>query len=211
MSRIPVIIIGNGGHAHVIFDTLKMNGINVLGITGVNVTDISDVARYLGQDQSIHSYSCDSVVLANGIGSIGNASRREEIFNIFSKKSYRFITVKHQNAIISSNVTLGQGSQIMAGAVLQARSKIGDNVIINTGARIDHDCTIGNHSHIAPGAVLCGQVRVGNRVHIGAGATIIQDITIGDNCIIGAGAVVIRDIPANKKVFGVPGKIHGEI
>ena len=42
----------------------------------------------------------------------------------------------------------------MAGVVINAGTKIGENVIINTGAIVEHDCIIDHHGHIATGARL---------------------------------------------------------
>jgi len=95
----------------------------------------------------------------------------------------------------------------MAGAVVQAGCRIGENVIVNTRASIDHDCDIEAHAHVAPGAVLSGCVHVGERAHIGAGATVIQGLTIGAGAIVGAGAVVVDGIPDGVTVVGVPARI----
>ena len=139
--------------------------------------------------------------LANGVGSIGDGTRRR-VFERMKAAGYAFAHVEHPAATIAlAGVSLGEGAQIMAGAVVQPGVCIGADAIVNTRAAIDHDCVIGDHAHIAPGAVLCGEVVVGDDTHIGAGAVLIQGRRIGTGCLIGAGATVLRDVPDRMIVY----------
>jgi len=213
----PIIILGAGGHARVLADALLPLEISVFTDSNpLKVDSPLHHAAVLGGDDVALAYSPDDIQLVNGVGSVGIAIGKKgaaldtlgrvTLFKRFRAAGYRFLNVIHPSAIIAPDVALGEGVQIMAGAVLQTGTSIGDNTIVNTRASIDHDCHIGAHVHIAPGAVLSGGVTVGDYVHVGAGATIVQGIHIGANCMIAAGAVVIRDIPAGESVIGVPAK-----
>lgn len=205
----PVVIIGAGGHARVLISTLKALQRGIVGILHPDETMIGqtiDGIPVIGNDEKICEYAPDAVELVNGIGSTSSTTKRHDIFETFKKDGYSFATIEHLAALIADNVKLGEGVQIMAGAIIQTGCIIGNNTIINTGAIIDHDCIIGDHVHIAPGAVLSGGVKIGALTHVGTGATIIQGAEIGGNSLIGAGAVVIRDVPAGKKVIGNPAK-----
>lgn len=140
--------------------------------------------------------------LVNGIGSLPCKKLRQELFAQYKRAGFEFLSVVHPSVVMGAGVTLGEGVQIMAGAIVQADTTIGDNSIINTGALVDHDCVIGNHVHIAPGAVISGGVNIGEGVHIGTGASIIQGLTIGAGAVIGAGTVVVKDVSAQYKIIG---------
>lgn len=183
-----VIIIGAGGHAKVLQNTLKLMGRTVL--------------HALEEDQLIQKFSPDEIELVNGIGSIKNVSLRKKVFEKFTALGYQFAPVIHPTATIANDVTLGVGVQIMAGAILQSAVHLADNVLINTGAILDHECIVGNHCHIATGAVFSGKVTLQDNVHIGTGSIVIQGITIGENSILGAGSVVYKNIPPGSKVYG---------
>lgn len=206
----PIIVLGGGGHAKVVIEALLRSGAQLLGVTD------ADPARHgstllgvpvLGDDAVVLTQRPEAVLLANGLGSTGLPQRRREIFERFSALGYVFISVVHPSAVVSSEVTLGEGAQIMAGAVLQPGCRIGANSIVNTRAAVDHDCLIGAHVHLAPGVTLSGSVTVGELTHIGTGATVIQGIAIGPRAVVAAGAVVVANIAPATTVRGVPARV----
>ena len=158
-------------------------------------------------DEEVRRYSPEKISLVNGIGSVGDTRLRRDIFLKFKSWGYSFLSVLHPSAVISDWASMGEGVQVLAGAVLGPGSIAGDNVIINTRSAVDHDCRLGNHVHIAPGAVLSGMVMVGDGSHIGTGAVVKQGISIGKNSVIGAGSVVVRDIGDGVVAYGCPARI----
>ncbi len=200
-----VIVIGAGGHAQVVIDALQCAGETVLGVT---VSNIDDTLRrvlnvpVLGTDTVIEQYDAKQIQLANGVG----GKDREQIFKNLKGRGYQFCQVLHPSAVIAGSARLGEGVQVMAGAVVQPMVMIGDNSLINTRASVDHDCVISDHSHIAPGCTICGAVRIGDRCHIGAGSTIIESLSIEANVFVAAGATVCENIPSGALVGGTPAR-----
>lgn len=190
-------LFGASGHAKVIKDIIEASG-NQVG--------------YL-YDDSPHSMELHgapvlkaSEVKVTGpiIISIGSNSVRKTIANRYSIDYRKAI---HPSSIISPCATIGIGTVVMQGAIIQSDVKIGKHCIINTGASIDHECEIGDFVHISPHATLCGNVHVGEGSWIGAGAIVIPGIKIGKWCTIGAGSVVTKDIPDNVVACGNPCRI----
>jgi UDP-perosamine 4-acetyltransferase len=204
-SKYPVIVIGGGGHARVCMDVLHQQNIKCLGYTDLKPNSQSQEC-YLGLDEIVFKFSPDEVQLINGIGKIGHDSGRKEIFKRFKECGYKFADLIHPSTIISTNVKLGEGIQIMAGCVIQTGVHIGNNTIVNSRVVLEHDCRVGDHTHISPGVIVCGGCFVGEHVHIGAGATIIQGIEVENDSLIGAGATVIRKVRSHSTVYGVPAK-----
>ena len=204
----PVIIIGAGGHARVLFDCLRLQGVNVLGMLDKAGAENGNFALpIIGDDNAISEYPSDTVELVNGLGSVGNMNLRTSIFLRFKKLGYRFRSVIHPSAIIAHDCELGEGVQVFAGAVINTGTKIAADTIVNTGAIVDHECIVGSHVHIAPGCTLSGGIHIGDGTHIGTGTKIIQGISIGNRALVAAGSVVVKNVPDGKKVMGVPARI----
>jgi len=110
----------------------------------------------------------------------------------------------HPRATVARSATLGAGTVLMAGCVVNSDSRVGENVIINTGATVDHDCVIGDGVHIGPGAHICGGVTVGEGALIGVGASVIPQRRVGRFATVGAGSAVIADVADGDTVAGVP-------
>lgn len=147
----------------------------------------------------LNGSNVNTVSLVNGVGHLPNEKNRERIFNNYKHRGYYFLSLIHPDAYVDQTVRLDEGIQIMAGAVIQADTFVGKNVIINTRASIDHDCLIEDYVHIAPGAVLCGNVIVKMRAFIGSGAIVIQGIEIGEEACIGAGTSIVRNVQARQR------------
>jgi UDP-perosamine 4-acetyltransferase len=199
----PIVILGGGGHACVVIDALRCAGHTIAGVIDpkaeVAETLPEDIA-WLGKDLS--TARPGEVQVAIGVGSIdvGDKNLRPKVFGEAKAGGFEILSVRHPSAIVADDVELGEGSQIMAGAILQPGVRLGVNCIVNTGASLDHDCWIGDHVHIAPRAVLSGAVVVGDGSHLGTGAIVIQCIRIGSEAMIAAGAIVTRDVSARARV-----------
>jgi UDP-perosamine 4-acetyltransferase len=199
-----LVVLSAGGHARVIIEALRSRGARPTAVTDRDATRVGSFLEgipIIGSDENILAMKADSVELANGLGnrasraSPGLAARRE-LFGRFAALGYGFPVISHLSAVIASDVSPGEGAQVMAGAVIQPGARIGRNVLVNTRAVVEHDCQIGDHSHIAPGAVLCGRVSVGEGTHVGAGAIILGGVSLGVGSVVAAGAVVARDVAA---------------
>lgn len=185
-------------------ECLESEGIELLGyIAPESGGSLADV-RWLGDDEALVKLDRSATVLVNGIGSANSPRLRKEVYEAARREGFDFRNVIDANANVKGSARLGNGVQILSGALIGTSVILEDNVIINTGAIIDHDSIVGAHSHISPGAVLAGEARVGDVTHVGLGARVIQGVTIGSNCTIGAGAVVVRDVPESSVAVGVP-------
>lgn len=199
MSK-SVVIIGSSGHGKVIADIIVNSGNAVVGF----LDDSDDVQGkaiigfpVLGKISDYTNYKDCEFVIA-----VGNPYIREKIANELPVKWH---TAIHPKAIISSlDVEIGEGTVIMANAVINPSVKIGKHCIVNTGAIVEHDNILEDFVHLSPNVTLAGIVKVGKSTHIGAGSCTKQVIDIASNCIIGAGSVIVRDITESGTYVGVP-------
>ncbi len=209
----PVIVIGGGGHAGRLIHFLQLLKRQVLFVTDSNPqargTRIEGV-EVRGDDEAIFEHPPDVVEIVNGIGSANIPKIRRKVFVRFREEGYRFASVVHPSAVIASSAMLGEGVQVMAGAVIDHNVVVGNNSLVNTRTSISHDCVIGEHVHVASGATVCGNVGLGNMTLVGAGATIIQGVQVGERALIGAGSLVLGAVEDGTVVLGVPARPRGD-
>ncbi len=198
------IIIGAGGHGQVVADVFMQSKRNITGFfdsryqaKGKTVLGL----EILGSEKDWSKYPDTEFIVA-----IGSNQTRRRIFEHLLREGAPITTAIHPTAILGTDVTIGRGSQVIAGAIVNIGTQIGENCIINTGCTVDHHNVIGAHCHIAPGVNLAGNVTVGNGSFIGIGATVLPGVTIGADVTVGAGAVVNRDIPDGATAVGVPAR-----
>lgn len=206
MAKTPILLmIGGGGHARALQEILLEAGHELAGYVAPSDAGLALVgALERLSDEQVLALDPESVLLINGLGSVGDLSLRASVFEKFKAAGFNFLQTTAQTSHVSDSASVVEGVQVMHMAVVHSDATVDDNTIINTGAIVEHHNVIGAHCHIAIGAVLSGNVTVGERTHIGANATILQGVKIGSNCIIGAGAVVLHDVPDNHTAVGVP-------
>lgn len=205
MSR-QIFLLGGGGHGRVVLDALLSRGANVAGILDHNlkVSDQVFGVSVLGSDIFLEQAAPTDVLLVNGLGANPYVRNRKRLFENMKARGFLFDSVRHPSVVVGRECEFGEGSQIMAGVVLQNRISIDVNAVINTCASIDHDCVLGAHTFVSPGVILCGDVRVAESVFIGAGAVVLPGIQIGANAVVGAGAVITKAVPSGSVVAGTP-------
>ncbi len=197
-----VVILGAGGHGKVIADCITQSGDTVCGFFDDDES-IGDTFAGFPVYHKISEYDsveCDSYVIA-----IGNANTRKRVAE--SMPGVKWYTCIHPSAVIADDVTIGEGTVVLAGAVINPGASIGKHCIINTSSIVEHDNVLEDYVHVSVGATLTGTVHVGAKTWIGAGAVVINNKNICGDCMIGAGAVVIDDIDTPGTYVGVPAKM----
>lgn len=196
-----VIIIGTGGHAKVVADIIERTGDNLIGFLTSDRDKTTFIGKpVLGCEKDYINYKTCCFIVA-----IGNTAARERISQ--SMTGINWYTAIHPNSIISSmDTSFGEGTTVMANAVINPCARIGNHCIINTGAVVEHDNVIEDYTHISVGAKLAGSVHIGKRTWVGVAAAVNNGIRVCDDCMIGSGAVVVKDIAEPGTYIGVPAR-----
>lgn len=194
-----VIIIGAGGHGKVIADIISASGDNVVGFLDDNTHGTVFGYPVMGKVNDCTKHLEKYFIIA-----IGDNKTRKKIAEKYSDLKY--YTAIHPTAVLCCDAVVGEGSCVMANAVINASAVIGKHCIINTHSTVEHDNKINDFVHISPGAVLCGGVSVGECTHIGANVAVRNYISVTDNCVVGVGAAVVKDINEAGVYMGVPAK-----
>lgn len=200
-----LIIIGGGEHAFMVCEAALLSGrFNVIGFLDRQPAALGDIP-YLGTDDAALQYPDAAFVV--GIGMLGPASARWHMIGRMPVK--RWASVVHPHAFVSPSASIGAGTVIMPGAIVNARSEIGEHCIINSGVIVEHDVMIGGHTHLSPGSVVGGGVKIGKNCFVGLGSRIRDHVEIGGDTLIAMGSVVTASCPQGSMLRGVPARPFG--
>lgn len=204
-----VVIIGGGGHAKVVIESLRACGEPVAAIVDADPTPRQVLGvPVVGDDLALPGLRAQG--LSRLFVAIGDNRLRQKLGRKAREQGFSLVNAIHPSAIVSPSARLGEGVALMAGVAINAESRIDDLAILNTGAVVDHDCRLAEACHLGPASALAGGVTVGERAFLGVGARAIPGVSIGADTIVGAGGVVVRDLPDAVLAIGVPAKIKGD-
>ncbi len=203
------VILGAGGHARVVLDALiaqarwsrfafldRDPALRGRMVSGVPVVGDDDDLAQAGDNGFTH--------FIVGVGGIGDNTPRRKLYEKGLASELEAASALHPTARLAASTVIGDGTAVLAGAIVNPDAAIGRNVVLNTGCIVEHDCRIGDHVQVSPGAIVLGGVSIGPLAYIGAGAVLIQGVRIGEGAVVGAGAVVLADVPDGARAVGVP-------
>lgn len=199
-----LIIIGAGGYAKSVIDSIDKHVFHIYGF----IDDYKTDKFHLGYPILGKNIKC--IKNSNNFFyfiAIGDNEKRLNWYKKLKKNNLELVNIIDKSAIISNHAKIGEGCFVGKMAIINSKAKIGDNCIINTRALIEHGCTIGNNVNISTNSVLNGDVKVGDSAFIGSCSVVNGQLSIGQNVIVGSGSVVISNIENNCTVVGIPAKV----
>jgi len=205
-----LIIFGAGGHAREIHQLVE--DINAAGPAWEMVGFVVDAAFRV--DRSVHGLPvlCGTEAVTAeprpyvsvGIGI--PAARRQAVGRLQSYASPAYPCLVHPHAWVANRATIGEGTVVFAGSLINCGARVGCHVSVNLGVTISHDCVVEDFASLGPGVHLAGGVTIGACSDLGTGVSVRPGIRIGADCVVGAGAVVVADLPAGATAYGVPAR-----
>lgn len=151
----------------------------------------------LGVSEFKKKANCFDVALFICIGWNRLNSDRKKVFNTF--KEFNLVNIISPTAIIRGDI-LGRNVYVGDNCIVEAKSKIFDNVYIDHCAFIGYNVAILNNVFLALRSTLAGSVKIGEQSFIGMGALIFDKTIVGNKCIISGGEIVKRNIADNSIV-----------
>jgi len=193
-----LLLIGGGGHCRSCIDVIEAEDLyRVFGVVQPSYEQSSSVMGYpvVGSDDDLPVLLAQTPKALITVGQIRSPEIRMRLYEQLMTLGAELPVIRSPHAIQSKHASLGEGTVLMHGSVVNANTKIGVNCILNSQALIEHDVIIGDHCHISTGARVNGDVQIGDGSFIGSGAILKEGIRIGARAIIGAGQVVLTNVP----------------
>jgi acetyltransferase EpsM len=147
----PIVIIGAGGHAKVVAEAILLQG--KYTIAGFLDDKMKKGEEVMGGLKCIGTTAEFPIGIETFIVAIGNNSVRKKLYELHAAR-YEAATVIHPSACISKNAVIGNGTVVLAGAVIAYKAEIKENCIINSLSMVDHETIVGVHAHIAQGCII---------------------------------------------------------
>jgi sugar O-acyltransferase (sialic acid O-acetyltransferase NeuD family) len=206
-----IVILGSSGHAKVIIDIVEQEGVHAIaGLVDRRCGVGERIFGYsvLGRDEDlpllIEKYSLAGAIVAIG----DNFIRSNVVARVAAAcPGLPFLSAVHPKASIARGASIGGGTMIMAGVVVNPCCSIGRFCILNTGSSLDHDSTMGDFSSLAPRATTGGNCRIGAYSAVCIGAVLAHGVSVGEHSVVGAGSTVLGDIESYKVAYGTPARI----
>lgn len=205
-----MLILGAGGFARQLLGELEAAGwpespVFFDNTHGERSRSLKKRFRVLQTEEELRAYFASAgEEFVIGVGSPGARRRLWDLGTAAGGKPVSFFSRDARRSNLGT--TLGPGTTVLFGAVVEPFSKVGEGSLVNVRACLFHETEVGAFCEIAPGARLLGCCRVGDGVSVGANAVILNGVSIGAGSVIGAGAVVTRDVPERTLALGVPAK-----
>lgn len=208
MNKPDLILIGAGGHAHACIDVIEQSDqYRIAGLVGLP-EEVQ--ARHLSYSVIATDSDLPELVKAYqyaliSVGQIRSPDSRTRLYRQATALGFHMPVIIAPTAHVSRHATIGSGTIVMHGAIVNAGARVGTNCIINTGALLEHDATVGDYCHISTGAILNGEVHVGAGSFVGSGSIIKEGVTLGKGCVVGMG-LSVRHNQKDQTRFVGPGK-----
>jgi sugar O-acyltransferase (sialic acid O-acetyltransferase NeuD family) len=210
INKLPprVLLWGGTGQAKAVRPIIEYYGSKIIAVfddTPGLPSPFADVEIYQGKeaffDWIAKQPSRDEIGFCIAIGNPHGRIRLR--FNeMLSAEGLTPITFAHPTASIAPDAVIGEGSQILAGAIIASEANLGRQCIVNCNALVEHEAILDDAVEIAPAATVLGLTHVGVNTMVGAGATVLSRLRIGADVTVGAGAVVFADVGDGEVVKG---------
>lgn len=196
MSKLPILLIGAGGHARACIDVIEMEGrFTVHGLLGLEDQVGWEVLGYpvIGIDADLPSLRRQQSHALVTVGQIKSPEPRIRLFNLLQQCSYETPVIISPRAHVSRHAAVARGTIVMHGAVVNAGASVGENCILNSLSLVEHDAKIGDHCHVSTAAAINSGVYIAAGTFVGSNASVRQGIRIGERCVIGMGQRVLKN------------------
>lgn len=186
------LIYGAGNHAKVVVDLLESMEEKIDYI----FDDSFEGGLYEGHPtghftEGLFPMSCLIIAIAN------NSDRKRIVERM---KDYTACSLFHPRSTVSRHAEIGNGTLVLANAVIEVGAKLGGHCLINAGTVVDYGVTIGDFVQIAPNAYISPGAEIGEGAYIGPGVVVGQNVKVEPWAVIPTGTILQHEepLPANQ-------------
>lgn len=203
-----IIIVGAGGFGREVYlwakESFSTNHYKIKGFLDDNPRILDIYNMDVGVVGNLDNYKIENQ--DRFLFAIGDIDIKKQLITKLKEKGAKFLTLIHPTAIVADTAKIGEGVIVYPYVIVSDCVQLGDFVMMNSYSLCGHDAKVGRYCILCPYAAVTGFAVLEDEVFLGTHTTIAPNKKIGYKSKVSANSVVMRDVPANKIVFGVPGK-----
>jgi len=176
MSRL--LIVGAGGYGRTVAEAAAISG---KYSTIAFVDDGYELGKTSGRYEVVGSSEHLSSLLQSfdyAVCAIGNNKIRKEKTELLLSIGFSLATIIHLRAYVSIDAKVGDGTTVMAGAVIGPYAQIGQGCILNANSTADHDSEMSDYAHLGVGVAIAGTASLGEGAWLQAGCTAAYGVVV---------------------------------
>ncbi len=133
------------------------------------------------------------------IGYTSMTRRRAALERVLSA-GYRLFTLIHPRAMIEPGARVGDGSVVLAGAVVDQQVTTGRACFVDIGVRLTAGTQVGHNNYFSSGTSTGSRVHIGDDNFFGMDCTVTTEVTMGSRLFVNAKTLVPRDVGDDVKI-----------
>ena len=187
-----LLIVGAGGHGRSVAEAISLGSeFVVAGFLDDAFPELRKVWAYpvLGKVADLARFR---ELGEYAFVAIGNNVLRQRVADQLANAGFVLATVIHPRAIVSPTSNIGEGSAVMAGAIVGTEAVLCQGAIVNCGAVVDHHCRVGDFAHLGVNAAMAGGSVLGAGAWMQAGAALGYGVEIDAGRVLALGEAVGR-------------------
>jgi sugar O-acyltransferase (sialic acid O-acetyltransferase NeuD family) len=131
---------------------------------------------------------------------------RRRLYYAVKAAGFDCVSYVSSNAVVASNVEVGENSFIQEFVVIQRGARIGNNVFLGSGTSVGYGSVIGADCYSSAHATVGHSCTVGSGSFLGAACCVTDGRSVAQDCAIGAGAVIRKDTAVGQVYLGNPAR-----
>jgi sugar O-acyltransferase (sialic acid O-acetyltransferase NeuD family) len=204
----PLVIIGAGEIAEMACEYFAYDSDRQVAAFSIGAEFIKDPTLHdrpvVSLDELKARYPPDAydAFVAIGDGQLNRLRRRH--VDSCKAMGYRLASYVSSKAFVWRNVEIGENCFILEHNVLQAFTKIGDNVTLWSGNHIGHRSVVEDDVFMSSHVVVSGFCRIGARSFLGVNSALAHQVQVAPDNFIAMGAVVTASTEPDSIYQGNP-------
>lgn len=193
-----IVIIGNGSYARMMNRYLKLTEDVKVHAYAVDEQYIEepeiDGIKVISFQQLRRDFPFEIYDLIMGIGYAQMSQIRKRLYEQCKLWGYHFQNYIHPSAIISPDIKMGEGNNILEGVIMEVGVSIGNTNLFFGGSIVGHESNIGNYNTFSINAKIAGQVTICDNCFLGIASVVRDSVELSNFTLIGAGAYCSKNM-----------------